>query len=230
MPLLGGNWAEMFTSPSVTAFSFLSTGQKLRERSEFSQLGWWFVAALRCYWAEGVGVDSGQGHFLFMFSVLNNFGPVYSNVTFCSHSLCWIILDQCTTTFRDLFVFRITESHVSCFCAWKAPFANRLDFLNWPKNIKRKGAQNRTSNELVSVNWTLILNSMSGVMGLFLFTALHLTLPVPFKVEEICQLSFRGLTTLPPSVLFCLRLADWWGLQPLGNCNCFLARQCWWDA
>ena len=49
-------------------------------------------------------------------------------------------------------MLRIKESHVNCFCVKKAPFANRLDFLNRPKKIKRQAAQNRTTNKLVSVS------------------------------------------------------------------------------
>ena len=50
---------------------------------------------------------------------------------------------------------------------------------------------------------------MSGVMGLFLFTALHLTLSIPFKVEEIFQLSFRGLTN-PASQCIILMMFKYW--------------------
>ena len=50
---------------------------------------------------------------------------------------------------------------------------------------------------------------MSGVMGLFLFTALSLTLSVPFKVDEIYQLSFRGLTN-PASKCTILKMFKYW--------------------
>ena len=71
--------------------------------------------------------------------------------------------------------------------------ANRLALRNMPKNITRHAAQKTMSSLSLIFNTFLIRNNISGVIGLFLFTAVPFTLSIPFKVEEMNQLSFNGL-------------------------------------
>ena len=74
-------WQEMFTSPALTTYSFLSNWAEVTRKGwrRFRALASGMLQrfALRSYWAERV--DSRQCHFLFMFSVLNSFGPAYNN-------------------------------------------------------------------------------------------------------------------------------------------------------
>ena len=86
-----------------------------------------------------------------MFSVLNSFGPAYNK---CHFLFTFSVLKFWTSVQQHLYLFvlRIKESLINGFHVWKAPFANRLDFLSRPKNTKRQAAQNRMSNNFVLVS------------------------------------------------------------------------------
>ena len=86
------------------------------------------------------------------------------------------------------------ESLVKCLFASNFCFANRLLALrNRPKNITKHAAQKTMSSLSLIFNFFLIPNNISGEIGLFRFTAVPFALSMPFKVEEMNQLSFNGL-------------------------------------
>ena len=113
-------------------------------------------------------------------------------MTLISRSRHWMVLDHRTQIVNEQSALSTKESLVKCLSASNFCFANRLALRNRPKNITRHAAQKTTSSLSLIFN-TLIRNNMSGVIGLFLFTAVPLTLSIPFKVEEMNQLSFNGL-------------------------------------
>ena len=116
-------------------------------------------------------------------------------MTLISRSRHWMVLDHRTQIVNEQSALNTKESLVKCLSASNFCFANRLALRNRPKNITiiRHAAQKTTSSLSVIFNTFLIHNNMSGVIGLFLFTSVPLTLSIPFKVEEMNQLSFNGL-------------------------------------
>ncbi len=114
-------------------------------------------------------------------------------MTLISRSRHWMVLDHRTQIVNEQSALSTKESLVKCLSASNFCFANRLALRNRPKNITRHAAQKTMSSLSLIFNTFLIRNNMSGVIGLFLFTAVPLTLSIPFKVEEMNQLSFNGL-------------------------------------
>ena len=114
-------------------------------------------------------------------------------MTLISRSRHWMVLDHQTQIVNEQSALSTKESLVKCLSASNFCFANRLALRNRPKNITRHAAQKTMSSLSLVFNTFLIRNNMSGVIGLFLFTAVPLTLCIPFKVEEMNQLSFNGL-------------------------------------
>ena len=113
-------------------------------------------------------------------------------MTLISRSGHWMVLDHRTQIVNEQSALSTKESLVKCLSASNFCFANRLALRNRPKNI-RHAAQKTMSSLSLIFNSFLIRNNISGVTGLFLFAAVPFALSIPFKVEEMNQLSFNGL-------------------------------------
>ena len=111
-------------------------------------------------------------------------------MTLISRSRHWMVLDHRTQTVNEQWALNTKVSLVKYLSASNFCFGNRLALRNKPKNITRHAAQKAMSSLSLILNSFLISNNISGVIRLF---SVHSRTFMPFKVEEMNQLSFNGL-------------------------------------